>query len=375
MEVISDRVAYHDGRHNMVPRFINWRGHNWMVFRTGGGHRSYDGRIVVIHSNDLENWSGPRTVIDTSLDDRDPSIFSCGDRLFVTSLSVEREFLDETRPFEGLKSQGSCRCFVSYTEDGEGWSRPEQVMPDNYAIWWAIGAGDLVYAAVQRRVPDSADQDGILKSLPEGMVGLERPLEFVNGIDRQAELWSSRDGLRWRQVSIICDSDQASETALTVLPDSRMLGFVRHDDHNADPLTRNRPEIVISHPPFREWRRLYRFGFQTNGPCIGQTGEKLVTCSRAFFEDDRTPLNSDLCRQRRRGLIIGTFDISRSEWVPEMAIPHRDGPRSGEGADPSLGLPDMSYAWMGNPGDGGFHLAYYEGFKGAPSDIRMARIR
>jgi len=375
MELISNRVAYHDGRHNMVPRFINWHGVRWMVFRTAGGHRSCDGRIVMIRSTDMEDWSGPRTVIDTPLDDRDPSIFSCGDRLFATSLSVEREFLDDTRPFEGLKFQGSCRCFASHTEDGENWSKPEQVMPENYAIWWTVRVGDRVYAAVQRRVPDTIDLDGLVKTLPEGMVGLDRPLQFVNRIDRQAELWSSQDGLRWRQVSVICDRDQASETALAVLPDSRMVGFVRHDDHDADPLTRNRPEIVISHPPYRDWRRLYRFGFQTNGPCIGQVGEKLVTCSRAFFEDDRTPLNSGLCRERRRGLIMGTFDVPRSVWAPEITIPHREGPRSDRGLDPSLGFPDVSYAWMGNTENGDFHLAYYEGFKGAPSDIRMARIR
>jgi hypothetical protein len=45
--LVSDRVIYSDGAHNMVPRIARWRGRFWMVFRNASGHRSGDGRILV----------------------------------------------------------------------------------------------------------------------------------------------------------------------------------------------------------------------------------------------------------------------------------------------------------------------------------------
>jgi hypothetical protein len=344
-----------------------------MAFRSGSGHRSPDGRIVVISSPDMGKWEEPRTIIDTPLDDRDPSIFVCRDKLFVASLSVDRTFLDDSRPFMGVRSQGSCRCFVSYTEDGREWSSPVQVLPDNYVIWWPIVVGNTVYAGVQRRIPDSFDFEAF-KSWAE-LSGFERPLEFVNNIDRQSELWKSDDGIDWQQVGIICDREQASETALTVLPDSSMVGFIRHDDHTSSSAARNRPEIAISDPPYESWESLYRFSFSNNGPCIGSIGGRVVTCSRAFFDDSRTPMADCLCRERIRGLILGTFDVESASWDPTLVIPHHTGPRSSDLLDSSLNFPDVSYAWMRDEGDGEFTISYYEGFKGPPSDIRVARLK
>ncbi|MBU7004650.1 MAG: hypothetical protein HXS50_03730 [Theionarchaea archaeon] len=374
MEVISDEVAFHDGNHNMVPRFVRWRERDWLVFRSGSGHRSPDGRIVVVSSLDLTEWTGSKTVIDTPLDDRDPSIFVCGDRLFATSLSVDRRFLDDSRPFDGIRSQGSCRCFVSYTEDGREWSTPVQALPDNYVIWWPIVVGDTVYAGVQRRIPDSFDFETFRST--SGLSGLARPLEFANKVDRQAELWKSEDGINWEQVGIICDRDQASETALALLPDSRMVGFVRHDDHTASREDRNMPEVAVSDPPYERWDSSYRFNFPNNGPCIGSIGGRIVTCSRAFFDDPRTPMTDDLCRDRIRGLILGFFDVENAGWSPTLVIPHHTGSRFDvTSMDESLNFPDISYAWMRDEGKGIFSMSYYEGYKGRPSDIRFAKIR
>ncbi len=295
MKVLSDRAVIHDGAHNMAPRFVFWRGNYWMVFRSGDSHRSTNGRVVIMRSPDMTIWSGRRVVIDTPFDDRDPSVFLCNDRLFVVSLSVDREWKDQCGPFGVLKTQGDCTCHVTFTDDGEMWSQPKQVVPSNYVIWWPLALDGSVFAAVQRRIPDSSDPESLKQQASNmGLRGCSRPLEFVNRIDRQAELWSSRDGLNWKQVSIICDRDQASETALSVLPDGRMVGFVRHDDHCGEESERNRPEIVVADPPYHRWASVYRFGFRTNGPCLGLVGDELVTCSRAFFEDPRTPLNSEL---------------------------------------------------------------------------------
>jgi len=134
--------------------------------------------------------------------------------------------------------------------------------------------------------------------------------------------------------------------------------------------------MVVAEPPYTEWRSIYRFHFPHNGPCIGLIDGKLITCSRAFFEDPGTPLNSDLCRRRVRGLIFGVFDVDAAMWRPALTMAHHRGPR-GEGDpdvcdDQKLNFPDISYAWMTDLGKGKFAVIYHEGYKGPPCDIRLA---
>ena len=120
-------------------------------------------------------------------------------------------------------------------------------------------------------------------------------------------------------------------------------------------------------------------GFRNNGPAIGRVGDKLVTATRAIFEDPNTPLADDLCRERRRGMIMGVFDPDTLQWEPALAIPHARGvmsPDDPDGhADSGMNWPDVSYASIMDLGDGNFVMIYYEGFKGPPSDIRAAMLR
>jgi hypothetical protein len=372
VKLLSDVAIYHDGMHNMVPRLVTWGGRLWLAFRNGSGHRSPDGRIMVTSTSDLVQWSLPKAVIDSSLDDRDPAIFVSEGRLHVTSLSVKRE--PDGRAAGVPLVPRECRCLLSTTADGISWSSPVQALPSNHAIWWPVEVGETVYAAVQRRIPQFPDPDSVTPVASEDTIDrYGRRLHFVNCVDRQAEIWSSSDGLTWQRSALISDSDQASETALVNLPDGRMIAFLRHDDHSSAPEISNRPEILTSKPPYRVWRVSCRLPFRSNGPSIGLVNDRVVTCSRAFFEDPRTPLSDSLSRARSRGLIIGIFDPDDGEWLPAITLPHHFGRRRDLGDD--LGFPDVSYAWFTDRGKGRFALTYYQGFKGSPSDIRMARLK
>jgi hypothetical protein len=244
-----------------------------------------------------------------------------------------------------------------------------QLLPDNHGVWWPLVTEDKVYCAVQRRIPEFPDTESVTPGASEDTFAIYgRELCFVNHVDRQAELWSSGDGSSWRRVAVISDRDQSSETALTSLDDGRLVAFLRHDDHSSPPQVRDRPEILVSEPPYTDWFAACRLGFRSNGPSIGNVDGTVVTCSRAFFEDPRTPLSSDLCRARVRGLILGIFDPGEARWEPALALPHH----SAQG--PGLGFPDVSYAWILDRGGGDFALAYYEGFKEGPSGIHLARL-
>lgn len=95
MRLLSNRVIYHDGRHNAFTTMVRWKDKYWVAFRNATAHKpewaGHDGRIMVMSSMDLETWSEPQVVINTILDDRNPTIYVCEDRLFVVNMSVRRE--------------------------------------------------------------------------------------------------------------------------------------------------------------------------------------------------------------------------------------------------------------------------------------------
>jgi hypothetical protein len=86
MKILSNKVIYHDGRHNAFTSLVNWEGKYWLAFRNGTHHRSDDGGLMIISLDDLENWSDPQIVVDTDIDDRDPALFVWGDELFLVTM-------------------------------------------------------------------------------------------------------------------------------------------------------------------------------------------------------------------------------------------------------------------------------------------------
>lgn len=346
MQLLSNDVIYRDGRHNAFTSMVRWKGKYWVAFRNGHSHKSDDGRLMVMSSSDLETWSEPQEVINTEIDDRDPAIFVCGDRLFLVSMSYERK-LHEGETQRRLVSMIS---YVVSSGDGVNWTEPQQALPEHRVIWWVSSGPDALYASVYGA--GTADE----------------------GPDycRWTELWRSENGVDWEKVGIISDENRATECALAFLPDKRLVAFVRHDEND-------KPEIKIASPPYHEWVTAVELGFRNNGPGIGLVGDKLVTAARAMFEDTNTPLADDLCRERRRGMIMGVFDPDTLHWEPALAIPHARGvmsPTDPDGhADTGMNWPDVSYASIMDLDGENFVMIYYEGFKGPPSDIRAAMLR
>lgn len=347
MKVLSDKIVYEDGRHNAFTSHVKWKGKYWLTFRNGTHHKSDDGRIFLIYSIDWENWSEPQLLIDTDIDDRDPTLYADDDQLFLLSMSYDRRLhAGEKEP--RLTNKMS---YLVHSSDGENWCDPQLALPEHRVIWWVSTGPDAHYASVYH--VDTAF-DGPARS-------------------SCSELWRSVDGLKWEKVSVISDEHRATEVALAFLPDDRLFAFVRHDAHD-------RPEIKFSTPPYTDWKSAYQFNFRHNGPCIGLVGDKLVTSSRAFFfEDEKTPLADALCRERKRGLIMGVFDPNTLKWEPKMAIPHSIGVRGPDDPDchevPDINWPDVSYASIFALDDTHFKMFYYEGFKGWPSAIRLATLR
>lgn len=343
MQLESNEIVYDDGRHNAFTALTRWRDAYWLAFRSGADHRSHDGRVVVMRSQDLRQWSAPITAVDTSADERDPVLYVWNDHLFVAAASQRRTFADEaqqTGPQVVSQIQSSC----SASADGVTWSSPWIATQPYHFIWWAVARPEGVYAT--QRMGKKWTENGQQRR------------------EDAATFWYSGDGRHWQRLSTISDTRCATETAFDFLPDGRVIAFVRHDaDHY--------PEIKIAEPPYTAWHTLLDFPFKCNGPALKCIGNRVVISARAFFEDDQTPLVTDAMRPRKRGLLVLAVDVAARRLVPELMLPHSTGPEPRADGE---NFPDISYADMVDLGDGRFAMSYYEGYKQQRAWIRLAVI-
>ena len=344
MKVSSIKVIHDDGRHNAFTTMVRWRNKYWLVFRKATHHRSVDGRIMIMNSVDLENWSDPVCVIDTHIDDRDPTVYVWDDQLFVASLSLARDWTEGVASFDKLIIS-----YFSQSSDGVDWTEPRPLTPEDHTLWWTCRGEDRVFGSVQ-----------------------VRPSVTTTERRCRAELWESVNGTDWKKVSVISQAHEPNEVAMVPTEQGSLLAFVRHEDK----APYNRPEILISEPPFQKWEPLFAFNFQTNGPCIGRVGDRFVTCSRAFFDNPGTPLVTPEQKPLYRGLILGELDLTNRRWIPQLIIPHSTGhiePSAGaREAGETVNRPDISYASILDLGDDRFAMSYYEGYKFDRSTIRLA---
>lgn len=347
MNLEGVHTIYHDGRHNAFTGIVRWKDRCWVCFRNACTHRSPDGRIFVVSSPNLKDWSEPSVPINTPEDNRDPKLFVLNDRLHVTSMTVNRSF-EAPDTCSGEVSLHDFFTLVSFTEDGIYWSEPRRVWEPFKALWWAQALGERVYGSGYLYKPVDA----------QGNLRIGSSQCQMNS----AELAVSDDGLEWKTLSVISQERRPTECALAFLPDGRAVAFLRHDEE-ASPF----PEIKVASPPYTRWETAYGFPFWTNGPCLGLVGNTVVAASRAFLEFAPPEIARLADPGAVRGLLIMTVDVDTGQVTPELVISSAPAPEGD--------WPDVSYAGIVDLGDGQFAVSYYDGLKRGASDIKMARLR
>lgn len=285
--------------------------------------------------------------IDTPYDDRDPTLFVWEDTLFVASASFRREWLDPSNPWAGLKADFGPITHIAASKDGVNFSPPREAYEPDHFLWWVVLAGERMYGSARLR-----------------RVRVENGLEEK---EYASKLVTSTDGWSWETVSVISDERLGSETALALLPDASMLAFVRNDAKGEE----SRPEFKLAAPPYTEWRTIYDFEFQTNGPALAIVDGTVVAVGRGFFEDPGTPLVTDSIRSLKRGLLLMTFDVASRTMTPQVMIPHD----TSTGGSERRGGPDIGCASVIDLGSGRFALSYYDGVKDGAADIKLAMLR
>jgi hypothetical protein len=244
------KKVWADGRHNAFTDLVKWQGRYFLTFRNGTSHGSMDGRILIISSEDLEDWE-LGAEISTPGDDRDPKFLITPERLFLL-------FPSRTN---ATPRQGGT--LVSFSTDGRNWSRPQQAFIDNFTFWRPV------------KGPGRPASDGRPKEF--GGLYYLAAYYYTGPVleERRVELLQSEDALSWKSVSTI-HRNGSSETALLFFPDGGLWATVRRKEKSA--------ALAKSKPPYEDWK-VSDLNVPLQGPAIIQMGDKIYAAGRKFLKE------------------------------------------------------------------------------------------
>lgn len=209
------RVTSGNGRHHAFTDLIQWNGRYFLSHREARGHRSKDGRTVVVSSEDLETWREEHFPGSDLLPDYG-RFLDLGSELGLYGFRT----IDD--PAGNLLGQA----WVSRinTRGSPLPAQPLEIERNQY-IWRPRRIGERYYTSTFRsRAPGEYD----------------------------SELFVSSDGLRWERLSVILSGHGAIETELLGDEDGSLFAFIRR----SPPPTSNLPKtlaVAVSSPPYARW--------------------------------------------------------------------------------------------------------------------------
>ncbi|MBI1298135.1 hypothetical protein GC175_24640 [bacterium] len=252
LQVDAIHKVFDNGNHNAFTDLCRFRDHIYLTFRTcPDGHMLFtSSRIVVLRSQDGQEWTQVHLFGVPKRDVRDPHFLVFGDKLFVYTGtwwvdphdSSERDINDHLG-------------FAAWSEDGLNWHDPVLLNGTHGHYIWRAGAhNDIAYLDARR----IANFDVVAER--------ERRQE-------QTESWLlySTDGFNWTPAGCMLPHF-GGETS-----------FVFEDDDSITALIRSGAAIPAwlcrSDPPYAEWtyKQLTR---EVGGPLLVRWGEHYLVGGR-----------------------------------------------------------------------------------------------
>ena len=260
VEPLEIRTVVADGKHNAFTALVRWKDAYWLSFRKAKSHGSGDGDLIVLRSTDAKSWT-EALHLDVLPDDRDPLLLATKDRLFLYDPALER---------------GQLTSYVTFTDDGRTWSKPQPVYEPTYIFWKPVAHGGRFYATAHVKSRD--------------------------GKARNVHLIKSADGLRWEKVSQIRGGNWESETTIHFVSADKLAGFLRQKYGSPQ------SSILWSSAPFTEWQ-------EQPTPHLHFSGHAACTFEGIHYFLSRT---FELGR-KNPGIMIYTF--ADGELTPYCALP------------------------------------------------------
>lgn len=200
--------VFDTGKHNAFTALAKFQGDYWLTFRSATDHNSGDGDLVVLRSKDGKAWSEAFR-LNVLPDDRDPQFLATEKRLFL---------------YDNAMRGPELTAFVTYTDDGKTWSKPEPVYEPRFIMWKPTTFNGRHYAAVHKKE------------------------ETGGGKGRTVHLVTSADGVKWDKISVIRAGNWESETTLYFTPKGRAVALLRQK-YGSPPA-----QVLEADAPYQEWK-------------------------------------------------------------------------------------------------------------------------
>jgi hypothetical protein len=201
-------------KHRAFTDIAKWHGKYWVSFREGTDHLSLDGKLVVMSSSDLNNWT--RQEFSQDCDLRDSKF-----------LLINEEKLNLY--CFGRCSHNPIQTFVyESSNDKPGHSFRTISIDRSCVLWRPRIINKKMYVACYT-IDDQPDPDGHARS--------------------DVWLYSSDDGIKWQQVSCILKDQEGTETELLADANGNLIAFIRRDGPRFPTMV-----VGLAEFPYTRWK-------------------------------------------------------------------------------------------------------------------------
>jgi len=258
LRIDAVRQIFDDGNHNAFTDLCRFQDRFYLTFRScPDGHMVFaSSRIVVLASDDADQWQEVFAFSVPDRDVRDPHFLVFDDRLFVYTGTWLVPPEGERRDLNDHLGYGA------WSRDGRTWRGP-RLLEGTYGhyVWRAAAGGGRAYLCGRRRRAFAAGQEA--ESRPELIEGA---------------LLESADGLVWRLAGLFTEN-YGDETAFLFEDDGSIVALAR----GAGPQP---ARICRSGPPYRRWTRT-DLDRNVGGPLLARWGERYLVGGRKTIEPER----------------------------------------------------------------------------------------
>ena len=250
IHIDSVRTVRQDANHNAFTDLCRYRDRFYLAFRScPDGHAVALSQIVILSSEDGENWTEAFSFDVPGRDPRDPHFLEFKGSLFVytgTWLVPKGG-----QPLNLNDHLG----YAVWSEDGKDWEAPRSLVGTyGHYLWRAATYRERAYLCGRRRRGFEAD----IESEKE-------PLTI------ESAMMESEDGLVWRFRAFFAE-EYGDETAFLFEQDGAILAIVRDGDGK-------RARVCRSSPPWVDWTRT-PLDRNVGGPLIVRWGDRYLVGGR-----------------------------------------------------------------------------------------------
>ncbi|MFA6713823.1 MAG: hypothetical protein WC082_06370 [Victivallales bacterium] len=246
LRITRARKVFSDGKHNAFTSVADFGGKRCLAFRSGSLHKSYDGEIVILHSNG-DGWKIAARLRQPKYDLRDPKLI-----VFKNSLWLYC--------FARNSSEKYKFCLYN-SENGKDFTRIKETngIPSQYILWGFKAHQGELFATGYR----------------------ERDRYFY------VSLFKSCDGVNWRKIFDF--PEPGTETPIDFDEDGSMWALSRDDN-----FVNNIPTLYRLSPPYTEICEKSRLPVRIHGPMLKRLNGGSVIIARRWDTPGRHNLRSDV---------------------------------------------------------------------------------